>query len=40
MSDFTLYLRSNLGKLFYEEVAVVKGGNIIKVPPVNFKGDN
>jgi replicative DNA helicase len=37
MSDFTVYLRSNLGKLFYQEIAVVKGGNIIKVPPVKFE---
>jgi len=40
MSDFSIYLRSNLGKLYYEEVAIVKGGNIIKVPKVNFKGDS
>jgi replicative DNA helicase len=38
LSDFTVYMRSNLGKLYYEEVAVVKGGNIIKVPKVNFEG--
>ena len=36
MSPFTVYLRTNLGKLYYKEIAVVKGGNIIKPPIVDF----
>lgn len=39
LSDFTIYLRSNLGKLFYQEVLVVKGGNRIKIPKVNIEGE-
>jgi len=36
LKDFDVYLLSDLGKLFYKELVVVKGGNIIKVPIVKF----
>ena len=36
MKDFSIYLEANLGQLSFEEIQVMKGGNIISVPNVSF----
>lgn len=37
LKDFETFLRTNLGKLFYEELLVIKNENPIKVPKVKFE---
>lgn len=36
LKDFQIFMRTNLGKLYYQEIAVVKNDNPIKVPKVKF----
>lgn len=39
MSDFNVYLKTNLGKLYYKEILVTKNDNPIKVPIVKFDNE-
>ena len=36
MNDFNVFLLTNLGKLYYKEILVTKGGNIIKVSQITM----